>query len=146
MNNHQVQALLESHHSKLLKLVDSIEKGPGFSWSLEKIQDELKSSEAWGWWVDGELRAFVLWREGLDVYEIMALGTAPEFRQKGAMKSLLLHLIAGCQKAVWLEVHELNSAAIKLYQHLGFQPSGIRKNYYSDGASAVLMSLIRKDF
>lgn len=146
MNNHQVQALLESHHSELQKLVDSLEKGPGFSWSAEKIQDELKSSEAWGLWAEEELRAFVLWREGLDVYEIMVLGTAPEFRQKGAMKRLLSHLIAGCQKAVWLEVHESNSAAIKLYQHLGFQPSGIRKNYYSDGASAVLMSLIRKDF
>ena len=138
--------LTESEQIELLALVETFEKSPGFSWSSDKIQQELSHSQAWGLFSEGILKAFVLWREGLDAFEIMALGTHPLARRQGFMKSLLVALIASCQKDILLEVHEFNESAIKLYQDVGFQRSGLRKNYYSDGASAVLMSFLRKDF
>lgn len=142
----QIRRLQVAHYPELLHLVESLAKGPGFSWDAQKIQEELTFSEAWGFWQGQALIAFVLWRENPEAFEIMILATSPLSRRQGAMKTLLSHIIAGCQKAVWLEVHEFNTSAIKLYQDLGFQPSGVRKNYYSDGASARLMSFLRKDF
>ncbi len=146
MKTPQIFRLEEVHFPELLNLIETFEKSPGFNWSPLQVQSELKMSEAWGLRLDSVLRAFVLWREGPDAYEVMALGTDPSLRREGAMRELLSSLIAGCQKSVWLEVHELNHPALKLYHDLGFKPTGLRKNYYSDGASAVLMSFLRKDF
>lgn len=40
----------------------------------------------------------------------------------------------------WLEVRESNQAARALYVKWGFQLSGQRSHYYSDGSTALLMS------
>ncbi len=146
MTKYQMAILKPIQYPELLRLAEAFEITPGFSWTSFKIEEELKVSVAWGLWVSETLWAFVLWRETSDAFEIMALGTDPSSRRQGAMGTLLKHLIAGCQKSIWLEVHEFNLSAIKLYQDLGFQRSGMRKNYYSDGAAAVLMTFLRKDF
>ncbi len=146
MKTRRILRLQETQFPELLALIKNFDVSPDFNWSSSKVQADLTISEAWGLWSEGLLRSFVLWREGPDAFEVMALGTDPSLRRQGAMRELLTHLIAGCQKSVWLEVHELNAAALKLYHDLGFKPTGVRKNYYSDGASAVLMSFLRKDF
>ena len=146
MKTRQILRFQEAQFPELLVLMKNFEASPDFNWSPSEVQADLKISEAWGLWSDGLLHSFVLWREGPDAFEVMALGTDPSLRRQGAMRELLKHLIAGCQKSVWLEVHELNAPALKLDHDLGFKPTGLRKNYYSDGASAVLMSFLRKDF
>ncbi len=40
---------------------------------------------------------------------------------------------------ILLEVHEMNLNAVKLYYSLGFTEFGRRKDYYKDGAQALLM-------
>ena len=146
MKTGQIFCLKQPQSSELLALTAKLGQTPGFNWSSAQIVSELEISEAWGLWFEGSLRSFVLWREGPDTFEVMALGTDPSWRRQGAMRELLSHLIARCQKTVWLEVLEFNEPAIKLYHDLGFQRTGLRKNYYSDGASAVLMSFLRKEF
>ena len=146
MKTRQILRLNKDQLPEFIALATNLEQTPGFNWSSMQIQSELEISQAWGLWSDGALRSFVLWREGLDAFEVMALGTDLLWRRQGTMRELLGHLIAHCQKSIWLEVHEANEPAIKLYHDLGFQPTGLRKNYYSDGASAVLMSFLRKDF
>ena len=142
----KIFALQPAHHPELLSLIEDFETHPGFSWNATQLAEELKVGHGWGLWQQDHLAAFVLGRENDQAFEIMLLGTAPLYRRQGAMRALLQAVIAGSQKAIWLEVHQSNEAAIKLYHDLGFQPTGARKNYYSDGASALLMSFLRKDF
>jgi ribosomal-protein-alanine N-acetyltransferase len=57
-----------------------------------------------------------------------------EFRNLGFGRRLLEHLLeraaaAGVAEA-FLEVRPSNLAAIRLYQHLGFEQIGIRRGYY----------------
>ncbi len=47
---------------------------------------------------------------------------------------------AGCV-LVGLEVSSENSAALRLYEGLGYRIVGRRPNYYNDGSGALLMSL-----
>jgi GNAT superfamily N-acetyltransferase len=53
------------------------------------------------------------------------IATAPRYRKKGLMKTLLLHVLSTLKKQrrkkVYLEVLRSNTRAIRLYQHLGFR-------------------------
>lgn len=60
----------------------------------------------------------------------------PQFRQMGAAFALVCHLIDYAQSQknefISLEVRESNRQAIHLYEKLGFQTVGSRKNFYSN--------------
>jgi ribosomal-protein-alanine N-acetyltransferase len=77
-------------------------------------------------------------------YAVMSMGAGEahvlnlciraEFRCRGVGRLLLEHLFdrartAGMQD-VFLEVRPSNTAAIRLYQSVGFQPIGFRRGYY----------------
>jgi ribosomal-protein-alanine N-acetyltransferase len=77
-------------------------------------------------------------------YGVMSLGAGEahvlnvcvrdEFRSRGFGRRLLEHLLeraaaAGVHEA-FLEVRPSNTAAIRLYQRLGFEQIGIRRGYY----------------
>ena len=115
----------------------------GGNWTEPQILYEIKNHRGLGAWsggCNGELVAFALYRVVSDAVEIMCLATSPKHQRKGLMKSLLLSLIKNLDSnmSLWLEVHERNTAAIGLYEHLGFKPMGIRKSYYRDGSAALL--------
>jgi [ribosomal protein S18]-alanine N-acetyltransferase len=79
---------------------------------------------------------------------LLNLTIAPEWRNRGYGKSLLLHLIgvgviefAG---HLLLEVRPSNRAARRLYERLGFTAIGVRRNYYPAPAGredAIVMEL-----
>ncbi len=91
-------------------------------------------------------------------YGVMSLGAGEahvlnvcvrdEFRNLGFGRRLLEHLLeraaaAGVHEA-FLEVRPSNLAAIRLYQHLGFEQIGIRRGYYQapDGREdAIVLKL-----
>ena len=90
------------------------------------------------------LKAFILYKNIEKSCEIMYLATEPQSRGQGIMNELLSYLVRQMKSGfdeVWLEVSELNKAAIVLYQKKGFKVVGERPNYYKDGSKAVLMSL-----
>ncbi len=92
-------------------------------------------------------------------YGVMSLGAGEahilnvcvrsEFRTVGLGRRLLEHLLeraaaAGVSEA-FLEVRPSNLAAIRLYQHLGFEQIGIRRGYYQapDGREdAIVLKLL----
>ena len=92
-------------------------------------------------------------------YGVMSLGAGEahilnvcvrdEFRSVGFGRRLLQHLMeraaaAGVGEA-FLEVRPSNLAAIRLYQHLGFEQIGIRRGYYQapDGREdAIVLKLV----
>jgi ribosomal protein S18 acetylase RimI-like enzyme len=88
----------------------------------------------------GSIDAFVLLQDTGAAWEITFLATAIAARGQGKMTSLLQYLIdrRPAEKPIWLEVHEANDMARRLYARLGFKQVGRRANYYSGGGAAVL--------
>jgi len=79
---------------------------------------------------------FILVRSILDETEVITIATKPSARRKGVarhlMQALIRHLEFDRKKKLFLEVDEMNIAAIKLYQSLGFKQIAKREGYYSD--------------
>jgi len=117
-------------------------KSPGSPhWSLDQVREEC--AEGFVTEANGQIEAFILFRQQVDAWEITYLATASDALRKGRMRDLLGHLISlkPNDKAIWLEVHAANQGARRLYESLGFREVGQRPKYYADGASAILYSL-----
>jgi tRNA threonylcarbamoyl adenosine modification protein YeaZ/ribosomal-protein-alanine acetyltransferase len=75
--------------------------------------------------------------------EINTICVLPNYRRQhfgqDLMEGLIQHLQAMGTTKLFLEVAENNKAARGLYDSFGFQTSGVRKAYYSDGQNAVTM-------
>lgn len=71
-----------------------------------------------------------------------------EFQCRGFGRKMLLFLLersraAGMQEA-FLEVRPSNSAAIRLYQSVGFEPVGVRRGYYQAAVGREDASVLRR--
>ncbi len=69
----------------------------------------------------------------------------PDCRRQGIAQALVQYLIdyamSNHAEFITLEVRQSNAPAIALYSKLGFQPVGIRKNFYTDlHEDAILMT------
>lgn len=79
----------------------------------------------------------------LDEIHINNIAVRPECRGKGIGKALLefvLELGAGLgARRATLEVRRSNAAALALYERLGFEVAGARKNYYENPVEDALI-------
>ncbi len=72
--------------------------------------------------------------------DIVRVAVLPEFRGQGIARALLQQALSKVGGAVFLDVRESNIPAINLYKSLGFEDTGVRKDYYSNPTeNAVLM-------
>ena len=99
--------------------------------------------------VNGKIVGYVLFWLLPDEVDIHNIAVHRDYRRRGLGRTLLHHVIARGQRRlsirVTLEVRLSNLGARKLYESIGFQPTGVRKGYYSDnGEDAVAMELILK--
>ncbi len=77
--------------------------------------------------------------DSIDVYEILAIATIEEYRNKGIAQELLDKIKI---KDIFLEVRESNQIAISFYKKNKFKEISIRKNYYSEpNENAIIMKL-----
>lgn len=112
----------------------------GPHWDRAQVEAECHQ----GGWVSvdasGQVEAFILYRDLGAAQEVTFLATHPDLRQKGVMSRLVIHLIKSRLPGIelWLEVHEKNISARRLYEKCGFRQVGARPRYYSDGGSACL--------
>jgi tRNA threonylcarbamoyl adenosine modification protein YeaZ/ribosomal-protein-alanine acetyltransferase len=76
--------------------------------------------------------------------EINTICVSPNHRRLHFGQDLMLALVAHLKKIdstrLFLEVAATNTAALKLYEGLGFSRMGLRRGYYADGQDAVTMS------
>ncbi|WP_417659909.1 ribosomal protein S18-alanine N-acetyltransferase [Pseudidiomarina sp.] len=81
-----------------------------------------------------ELYAFILVHQPVaDEWTIMNIAVAPQAQRRGYAEALVRYVLAQAARQsakVFLEVRSSNNAARKLYQKVGFQEVGLRKNYY----------------
>jgi [ribosomal protein S18]-alanine N-acetyltransferase len=81
-----------------------------------------------------ELVGYGIMSTGAGEAHILNLCVRESYRCRGIGRTLLEHLLgragAGGSGEAYLEVRPSNTAAIRLYQTLGFEPIGVRRGYY----------------
>ena len=118
-------------------------------WSRESYAHELSENQFayyYGCFHQGELVAFAGFWFVIDEGHVANIAVLPEWRGKHIGELLMRQLIAVCSglggKRMTLEVRESNTAAVSLYEKLGFKQQGLRKDYYDlPTENAVIMWL-----
>lgn len=93
----------------------------------------------------GRIIGYIVFWILLDELHILNLAVHPACRRRGIARRLLQEALQRardrhCQTA-WLEVRPSNTAALALYQSLGFRQILTRKRYYDDtGEDALILS------
>ena len=105
-------------------------------WSEQSIASELKST--WSYWLVAQeadrVVGYVGSQSAIDEADIMNVAVHPDYRRQGIAEKLINSLVEELKNrgihALLLEVRASNAPAIALYEKLGFQQVGLRKNYY----------------
>ncbi|MBQ9545310.1 MAG: ribosomal protein S18-alanine N-acetyltransferase [Clostridia bacterium] len=97
-------------------------------------------------YLDGELAGYAAFLKGPFSCEIMRIAVNKKFRRRGIGRAMLRALEEKAKgfgsESLQLEVRSKNTAALALYESVGFMRVGLRKGYYRDPADdAVLMEL-----
>jgi [ribosomal protein S18]-alanine N-acetyltransferase len=114
-------------------------------WSRMMFVSEIvkPTSVCLGAFVDDRLVAYVIVSRYVDVWHVMNLVVAPEYRRQGIATRLLASLFEltadDDRRGFTLEVRVSNDAAIELYESLGFRGQGIRRGYYTDNREDALI-------
>lgn len=114
-------------------------------WTCDCLKQELmcKNSYFLVARINDKIVGFAGFKKILDEADIMNIVVCKNFRGQGIGSKLLENLISYAQdnnlKILNLEVNETNLHAIHLYDNLGFKYVGIRKNYYDNQNSAIIM-------
>jgi ribosomal-protein-alanine N-acetyltransferase len=91
----------------------------------------------------GGLVAYLIVSRYVDAWHIMNVAVHPGYRRQGVASRLLdelFELTAGDpRRGYTLEVRVSNATAIALYERFGFEPSGIRRGYYTDNREDALI-------
>ncbi|WP_434310855.1 ribosomal protein S18-alanine N-acetyltransferase [Hominifimenecus sp. rT4P-3] len=90
---------------------------------------------------DGDILGYCSAQTVMDEGELLRIVVDETVRGCGVGSRLLEALFAGLPqvRSWYLEVRESNRAAIALYKKYGFQPIGLRKNYYRNPQEHALL-------
>jgi [ribosomal protein S18]-alanine N-acetyltransferase len=121
-------------------------------WSEQEIEGLLidRAVIAHRAMIGARLVGFIMSRLAADEAEILSVAIAARSQGRGLARQLLnLHLrrLAGLSaRAVFLEVDEHNTPAIRLYTRAGFREVARRPNYYQGpGDKAATALVLRRD-
>ena len=115
-------------------------------WTLEMVESELKNFLGTTTWVIEEstvILGYCMMRIVCNEANIINMAIKSS-RQREGLGSLLLGYVLNqlpINSSAFLEVKEGNLSAINLYKRLGFNVINLRKNYYKDGKTALIMRL-----
>jgi ribosomal-protein-alanine N-acetyltransferase len=118
-------------------------------WNTVHFLDELNSHHSFPLVAlnpEGVVLGYICPMLVLDEGHILNVAVGLPFRGMHVGKLLVEHVLTDClargASFVSLEVRVSNTAAIALYERLGFIETGRRKNYYENGEDAILMEYI----
>ena len=120
------------------------------AWSEKSVASELTNVLAlWLVALDGDrVAGYVGSQTVCGETDMMNVAVHPDFRRQGIGEKLVEQLVAELKAigshALMLEVRASNAPAIGLYEKMGFQQVGLRKNYYRDPKEDAL--ILRKEW
>ena len=124
---------------QIFNLEKEIFKNSAFSKSYLNTLIKGDNSFIYVYLIDDKVCGYLLILDSIDVYEILAIATIEEYRNKGIAQELLDKIKT---KDIFLEVRESNQVAINFYKKNKFNQISIRKNYYSKpNENAIIMKL-----
>ena len=124
---------------QVFNLEKEIFKNSAFSKSYLNTLIKGDNSFIYIYLIDDKVCGYLIILDSIDVYEILAIATVEEYRNKGIAQELLAKIRI---KNIFLEVRESNQVAINFYKKNKFNQISIRKNYYSEPAeNAIIMKL-----
>ena len=115
-------------------------------WTLEMLKSELKNFLGTTTWIIEEstvILGYCMMRIVCNEANIINMAIKSS-RQREGLGSLLLGYVLNqlpINSSAFLEVKEGNLSAINLYKRLGFNVISLRKKYYKDGRTAMIMHL-----
>lgn len=106
-----------------------------FPWTLRIFEDCLRVGyRCHVGEVDGVFAGYGVMSTGANEAHILNLCVSKEFQRRGLAREMLSFLLDEADKLevrdVFLEVRPSNTGAIALYEQMGFNQVGLRKNYY----------------
>ena len=106
-----------------------------FPWGKDVFQDCFKANYlCWVYLQVGQVIAYGILSLGAGECHIMNLCVSPKAQNKGIGKRMLEKLIEEARnkqaETILLEVRPSNEAAVALYNKMGFDEIGLRKDYY----------------
>ncbi len=131
-------------HFWLPQLVDIDSSWNPRAWSARLFSQELSNPNALvkGLFLQERLVGYLIAHVVLDEAHIVSLGIAPGQRGQGGGRYLLSEFLRAVSLegviSVTLDVRVSNAVAQSLYQSLGFDVVGLRKQYYSDNGEDAL--------
>lgn len=142
----QIRRMTPADEASVIQILKVSQVNPEFPsgscWTEAQAREECRRGLGWVVIDDpsGQVAGFILAQDVGSAWEIEFLATAQDARRCGVMKNLLSQMILELPpgKAIWLEVHEANMPARRLYERHGFKQVGTRPEYYADGGSACL--------
>ena len=124
---------------QIFNLEKEIFKNSAFSIEYLKTLIKNDNSFIYIYLIDNQVCGYLMVLDSIDVYEILAIATIEEYRNKGIAQELLDKIKT---KDIFLEVRESNQVAINFYKKNKFKEISIRKNYYSEpNENAIIMKL-----
>lgn len=118
-------------------------------WTRGNFSDSLNAG--YSCWVvehSGEVAGYAVLMMALDEAHLLNISIAKAFQGQGSGRRLLEHLMAVARshggQTMFLEVRPSNTAALGLYESMGFNEFSVRHGYYPAGKGredAVLMGL-----
>jgi len=119
-------------------------------WSERSVASELENKLSY-WLVaveDDRVAGYVGSQTVMGETDMMNIAVHPDFRRRGIGESLVNALVEGLKTmdshCLTLEVRASNTPAIALYEKMGFQQIGLRKNYYRNPKEDAL--ILRKEW
>lgn len=140
---------LRAWEEKDIPVIAEMEKRcfPKDPWTERMLFDALKTSYMWNVLAEegGQVCGYGCLIVVFEDAEIANIAVDIPYRGKGIGEKLLsaMHEKAktlGARQSL-LEVRVSNAPAIGLYEKLGYERYGIRKNYYADGEDAFVMKM-----
>ena len=119
-------------------------------WPEKSYHFEVEKNDASRCWIavntNGTILGFLILWLIVDEIHVANFAVHPEYQNQGIGTALMIHGLTCAwnegARISFLEVRAGNHPAIHIYQEIGYEPAGIRKNYYQDNyEDAILMNL-----
>ena len=110
---------------QIFNLEKEIFKNSAFNKSYMETLIKGDNSFIYTYITDNKVCGYLMVLDSIDVYEILAIATVKEYRNKGIAQELLDKIKT---KDIFLEVRESNQIAINFYKKNNFKEISVRKN------------------